>query len=70
MAKNILRVEITGLQVKGKLLVGDLWYDPYNIYVDEYVFRDGDTVVVSDEDDNSGYIDMEEDYLFDIAYGV
>jgi hypothetical protein len=65
--KEILRVEVSDIEVKGKLLIGDLFFDPWGIFIDDYVFRDGDTVVI---DKNGAYIDMEEEYLIDLAYGI
>ena len=69
MTREILRVDITGIQVKKNLLIGNLWFDPWNIYIDDYVFRDGDIVVV-DGGDREAYIDMDGEYLIELAYGV
>lgn len=65
MAKTVLRLDVNNLRVINDKLVGDLSYIPLWLYLDNYYFRDGDTIV----DDGSGvYIEMAEDRFFDLAY--
>jgi len=63
---EILRVDVNDLHIEGNLLIGDLEYEPYHIFIDGYVFRGGDVVI---DDENHCYMDVIEDYLFDLAYG-
>jgi len=63
----MLRVDVIGLEVRGKFLVGDLFYQPYHMSVENYYFRADDVVVDDDED---CYMDITEDKLFELAYDI
>jgi hypothetical protein len=65
MSKDMLLITVNNLHVNGKLLVGDLEYVPYYIYIKEYIFRDGDVIV---EDENGCHVKMSEEQLLDMAY--
>jgi hypothetical protein len=60
----MLRIDIKNLRF-GKQTIGNLAYIPYQLYVDDYLFREGDVIVDDGED---CYIEMTEDRLFDLAY--
>ena len=65
---DMLKVEVTNFRIVGKNMIGNLEYMPYHLFVDDYIFREGDMYV--DTGDNYCYIEISDDYLFELAYNV
>lgn len=62
---DLIRVDVNNLRFEGNKMRGDLAFLPYHLFVDDYLFRDGDVVV---DDGVEIYIDMTEDKFFELAY--
>lgn len=61
----MLRIDVSNVRIVGKNLIGDLEYLPYHMFVDDYIFRDGDVLVDTGKE---CYIDMVEDKYWELAY--
>jgi hypothetical protein len=58
------RVSISDLRIQNGVLMGDLEYFMYGLYVPNYVFDEEDVV---EQDSVEAWIDMDENKLYDIS---
>ncbi len=61
----MLRIDVSNVRIVGKNLIGNLEYLPYHMFVDDYIFGDGDVLVDTGKE---CYIDMVEDKYWELAY--